>query len=90
MHRTVVIACFLVLGLGTAAGAASDSGETQKKKEDRKGTTVEDIGKGLKSAEQNIEKEIPKIGPAIGDLFKKATGKSSEKQSEQNPSRQGK
>jgi hypothetical protein len=34
----------------------------------------------LKSAEQNVEKEIPKIGPAIRDTFKKITQGDSEKQ----------
>ena len=31
----------------------------------------------MKSAEQNIEKEIPKIGPAIGETVKKIMGKDS-------------
>ena len=47
------------------------------------GRTLEDVGRGLKSAEQNIETEIPKIGPAIGETLKKGTGKESEKQSSQ-------
>ncbi|MEO8340452.1 MAG: hypothetical protein ABI604_12180 [Nitrospirota bacterium] len=38
---------------------------------------MEDLGRGLKSAVQNIEKEITKIGPAIGETFKKITRKDS-------------
>jgi hypothetical protein len=72
----------LVLGLSQAAGAASDSAETQKSQES-KGITVEDLGRALKSAEQNIEREIPKIGPAIGETVKKIMGKDSKKQSSQ-------
>lgn len=35
------------------------------------GMTLNDIGRGLKSAAKNIEEEIPKVGPAISDTFKK-------------------
>ena len=83
--RTIaVIVMILVLGLSAAAGAASDSADTPKT-DKKKGFTVEDLGHGLKNAEQSIEREIPKIGPAIADLFKKLTGKGSEKQSSQSP-----
>jgi hypothetical protein len=44
-----------------------------------KGLTVEDLARGVRSAAQNIEKEIPKIGPAIGKTLKSITGNSSEK-----------
>jgi len=88
MRRTVGLACSLVLGLSMAAGAASHSGETQKN-EEKKGITVDDLGRGLKSAAQNIENEIPKIGPAIGETFKKLGGKS-EKRSDQPPAKQDK
>jgi hypothetical protein len=40
---------------------------------------VDDLGRGLKSAAQNVEKEIPKIGSAIGETFKKITDKRSDK-----------
>jgi hypothetical protein len=89
MRTTAVIVGMLVLGLSLAAGAASDSADTQKT-ERSTGYTVEDIGRGLKSAAQNIEKEIPKIGPAIVDTFKKITGKESGKQSSQSPEKQKK
>ena len=89
MRTMAIIIGMLMLGLSPVAGAASDSADTQKT--DRsKGITVEDLGRGLKSAEQNIEKEIPKIGPAIIDTFKKITGKESEKQSSQSPEKQKK
>jgi hypothetical protein len=89
MHRAAVIMLMLVLWLSQAAGAASDSADTQKSQES-KGITVDDLGRALKSAGQNIEKEIPKIGPAIGETFKKITGKDSEKESPQSPEKQKK
>jgi hypothetical protein len=47
------------------------------------GLTMENIGRGIKSAARNIEEEIPKIGPAISDTFKKATNKDKEKEQPQ-------
>lgn len=47
--------------------------------ERNKGLTVEDLARGVRSAAQNIEKEIPKIGPAIGKTITSITGNSSEK-----------
>jgi len=44
-----------------------------------KGLTIEDLARGVRSAAQNIEKEIPKIGAAIGKTVKSITGNSSEK-----------
>jgi hypothetical protein len=89
MGRVSFITWILVFGLNQAAGAASGSADSQKK-EDSKGLTIEDLGRGLKSAAQNIEKEIPKIGPAIGDMFRKIGGKDSEKQQSQSPKKQEK
>ena len=89
MRRAAVIMLMLVLWLGQDAGAASDSADTQKSQES-KGITVDDLGRALKSAAQNIEREIPKIGPAIAETFKKITGKDSEKQSPQSPEKQKK
>jgi Spy/CpxP family protein refolding chaperone len=89
MRTTAIIIGMLMLGLSPVAATASDSADAQKT--DRsKGITVEDLGHSLKSAEQNIEREIPKIGPAIIDTFKKITGKESEKQSSQSPEKQKK
>jgi hypothetical protein len=83
MYRTSTIAGLAVLGwcLLTVTGPAS--AESQKT-EGSKGITVGDLGRGLTRASQNVEKEIPKIGPAIGEAFKKVTGKESEKQPAQN------
>jgi peptidoglycan hydrolase CwlO-like protein len=72
MKRTFTIAALLLLGLSQTA----ESAENQKTKEG-KGTTVDDLTRGLKSAAQNVEKEIPKIGSAIEGTFKKVTEKSS-------------
>ncbi len=70
MRRTAVIMLMLVLWLSQAAWAASDSADTQKSQES-KGITVDDLGRALKSAAQNIEREIPKIGTAIGETVEK-------------------
>ena len=83
------IAGLSVLSCCLLAGTAVASAENQKT-ERSKGITVEDLGRGLKSAAQNVEKEIPKIGPAIGETFKKVTGKESEKQSAQSPTKEKK
>jgi len=86
MRTTAILIGMLMLGPSLVAGAASDSAPTQKT--DSKGITVDDLWRGLKRAEQNIEKEIPKIGPAIVDTFKKITKKDSEKQSSQSSEKQ--
>ncbi|MCX5720841.1 MAG: hypothetical protein NT179_02260 [Nitrospirae bacterium] len=83
-HVTALIFAVLVFGCTAGAGAAETSGDNQpsagKSKQDNgKGLTVDDLGRGLKSAARNIEQEIPKIGPAIGSTFKNLTGKGSGK-----------
>lgn len=50
-----------------------------KQTEHSKGLTVDDLARGVRNAAQNIEKEIPKIGPAIGKTITSITGNSSEK-----------
>lgn len=91
MQRTLTIGSLaislLVLGIGQAAEASSNSADNQKT-EGSRGVTVEDLVRGLKSAAQNIEHEIPKIGAAIGNAVKKITEKEPEKQSSQEPSKQ--
>ncbi len=78
MHRTVIIvAAILVVGL-TQIAALSTAADNPKPG-DGKGITVDDLGRGLKSAANNVEKEIPKIGSAIGNAVKKITEKGSEK-----------
>jgi hypothetical protein len=74
MRRALLIGCFVLLWFVAPIMAASDVQEGQKGGSNQ-GLTLEDIGRGLKSAAKNIGDEIPKIGPAIGETFKKATGK---------------
>ncbi len=62
----------LLVGNGLAS---AESPQTER----NKGLTVEDLARGVRSAAQNIEKEIPKIGPAIGKTITSITGNSSEK-----------
>ena len=92
MHRMVIIiAALLVVGLTQAAAAADASPSADNRKTEKsKGTTVDDLGRGLKSAAQNIEKEIPKMGSAIGNAVKKITEKGPEKSSSQEPTKQKK
>jgi hypothetical protein len=66
------------------AGSALRASATQQT-DGNKGITVEELTRGLRSAAQNIEKEIPKIGPAIGKTVKSIAGNSSEKTRSQNP-----
>lgn len=89
MHWMVIIAALLALG-GSQVAAAESTSTGNRKTEDSKGITVDDLGRGLKSAANNIEKEIPKMGSAIGNAFKKITEKGSDKPSSQEPAKQGK
>ncbi len=60
---------------------------TSQQEDSHKGITVDDLSRGLRSAAQNIEKEIPKIGPAIGKTIKSVAGNSSGKtQTQDSPS----
>jgi len=88
MPITAVMILALALWLGQTAEAA-DQDKTEQSK-DNGGVTVEDLGRALKSAAQNIEKEIPKIGPAIGETFKKLTEKDSDRQTPQNSDKEKK
>jgi hypothetical protein len=60
-------------GQALTANAASESSGSGKAGSNQ-GVTLDEIGRGLKSASKNIEEEIPKIGPAIGKTFKQVTG----------------
>jgi hypothetical protein len=82
MCRVRMIGCLFVLSSFLISGTGSASAESQKT-EGNKGITVDDLGRGLKSAAQNVEKEIPKIGSAIGETFKKITDKRSDKKPSQ-------
>ncbi|MGC4097286.1 MAG: hypothetical protein QM706_09235 [Nitrospira sp.] len=66
------------------AGNVCAASSTQQA-DSHKGTTVDDLARGLRSAAQNVEKEIPKIGPAIGKTIKSASGSRSEKSQTQDP-----
>jgi hypothetical protein len=91
MNRTVIIAAFLVVGLIQVAVTADSSTSTDNSKtEGSKGLTVDELGRGLKSAAHNIEKEIPKMGSAIGNAVKKITEKGSEKSTSQEPGKEKK
>ena len=89
MHRRVmIIAALFVLGLIDAITTVPSSSADKQKTEGSKGVTVDDIGRGVKSAAQNIEKEIPKMGSAIGNAFKKITEQGSGKSSSQEAGKQ--
>lgn len=60
------------------AGSVLAASATQQAN-NHKGMTVEDLARGLRSAAQNIEKEIPKIGSAIGKTVTSIAGNSSAK-----------
>jgi hypothetical protein len=77
----------LLFGFSQSAQSASTSSDNQHT-EESKGITIEDIGRGLKSAAQNVEKEIPKIGSAIGNAVKKITAKEPEKDPEKQSSQE--
>ena len=87
MHWMVIIAALLAFG-GSQVAAAESNSMDNRKTEGSKGITVDDLGRGLKSAAHNIEKEIPKMGSAIGNAFKKITEKGSDRPSSQKPAEQ--
>lgn len=85
---TALMVAMLVLGFTAGVGAAETAGDNQSSagqstQGNGKGLTVDNLGRGLKSAARNIEQEIPKIGPAIGSTFKNLTGKGSGKSAPQ-------
>jgi hypothetical protein len=87
MKGTSMIVGLLLFGLSQPAESASTSSDNQQT-EGSKGITIEDLGRGLKSAAQNVEKEIPKIGSAIGNAVKKITAKEPEKEPEKQSSQE--
>ena len=90
MQRTVSIITLAVLGLTQPAAAASSTSADNRNTGGSNGITVDDLGRGLKSAAQNIDKEIPKMGSAIGHAFKKISEKGPEKPPSQEPAKQNK
>ena len=89
MHRMVmIIAALFVIGFIEAITTVPSSSADRQNTGGSKGVTVDDLGRGVKSAAQNIEKEIPKIGSAIGSAFKKITEQGSGKSSSQEAGKQ--
>ena len=86
--RTTLIAFALSLSsfLFTLSSHAAAENSGTAKSGSSQSLTLDDIGRGLKSAAKNIEEEIPKIGPAIGETFKKVTGGGGKEQSPPKPS----
>ena len=73
MHLLILsLLCSSVMPTFSTEAAAESSGSS--KAGPNQGLTLDEIGRGLKSAAKNIEDEIPKIGPAIGKTFKRVTG----------------
>lgn len=75
---------FSILIVLLIAGSVCAEPATQQT-DSHKGMTPEDLARGLRSAAQNIEKEIPKIGTAIGKTVKSITGTSSAKSQPPDP-----
>jgi dihydroxyacetone kinase len=82
----VMVVAVLSFSAFVQAAIAAESRTT----EERKGLTVDDLGRGLKSAAKNVENEISKIGSAIGNAVKKITEKGQDKPSSQMPAKQNK
>jgi hypothetical protein len=81
MRNILLIGSLLMIWVNISLATASDGREDQKAGSSQ-GITLDDIGRGLKSAAKNIGDEIPKIGPAIGETFKKVTGQDDAKEKE--------
>ena len=82
MRNILLIGSLLMMiSVNIPLAAASDGRENQKAGSSQ-GITLDDIGRGLKSAAKNIGDEIPKIGPAIGETFKKVTAQDDAKEKE--------
>ena len=86
MNRIVMIVAVLSFSGLIQTAIAAESRAT----EERKGLTVDDLGRGLKSAAKNVEQEIPKIGSAIGSAVKKITEKGHDKPSPHKAAKQNK
>ena len=69
----------VLLIFGTVVCAAESQQAQSQQAEAGKGLTVEDLARGVRSAVQNIEKEIPKMGAAVGKAVKSIGANSSEK-----------
>jgi hypothetical protein len=74
MQHRWIMGWLLWLSVDFSTGTFVEAAHSQQV-EQRKGLTVDDLTRGLRSATQNIEKEIPKIGPAIGKTLKSVSEK---------------
>lgn len=89
MHRMVmIIAALFVIGFIEAITTVPSNSADRQNTEGSKGVTMDDLGRGVKSAAENIEKEIPKMGSAIGSAFKKITEQGSGRSSSQEAGKQ--
>jgi L-asparaginase/Glu-tRNA(Gln) amidotransferase subunit D len=84
MHHRWIIGWLVWLLILSSGGTVAEAVDSQQV-EGHKGLTVDDLTRGVRSAAQNIEKEIPKIGPAISKTVKSVAGNSSEKTQPQKP-----
>ncbi len=83
MRWGILLACVVMVGAASSHVDAETSGsESGGKVGSNQGLTLEDVGRGLKSAAKNIEQEIPKLGSAIGSAVKKITEKEPSKSPE--------
>ena len=69
----------VLLVMGNAVCAAEPQKAQPQQAESGKGLTVEDLTRGVRSAVQNIEKEIPRMGAAVGKAIKSVGTNSSKK-----------
>jgi hypothetical protein len=86
MNRMVMIVAVLSFSGLIQTALAAESRTTGESK----GLTVDDLGRGLKSAAKNVENEIPKIGSAIGSAVKKITENGQDKPSSPKQAKQNK
>jgi hypothetical protein len=86
MNRMVMIVAVLSFSGLIQTAIAAESRTTGESK----GLTVDDLGRGLKSAAKNVENEIPKIGSAIGSAVKKITENGQDKPSSPKQAKQNK
>lgn len=86
--RPPILVLFLLLAPYTLTPPAQAASESSGSKAGaNQGRTLDEIGRGLKSAAKNVEEEIPKIGPAIGKTFKQITGSGKETGTSEEPPR---
>ncbi len=73
--RTAILALSLFFAFYPLASFVEAAPESSgHPKSGSQGVTIDEVGRGLKSAANHIEEEIPKIGPAIGKTFNQLTG----------------